>query len=248
MRSFRSNSKHFKGSKEPNREEAVDAGRCCSWRSIRGLLCQRRWFAHRVAPVEGDGDIVLRSIADGKETKFPAGAGFGSLEFSFDSKWLAFTCQPGPAEAGVPSMGPRPKQKVVLVNVANGEKTEFEGMQSFQFSAAATHLARIRSPGRPAGRLHRPFFRLPSAAGSDSSCVSLLAALNWSLATWPSFHSDKSGNWLVMVIDAVSQIGNGVQLRDMKTEPSSRSIPRRQPIAISPNRDRNASHAVQGFG
>jgi dipeptidyl aminopeptidase/acylaminoacyl peptidase len=216
-----------KSSKASVAKKPLTLADAASWRSIRGtaLSADGKWFAHRVAPTEGEGDVILRSIADGKETKFPGGGGFGGLEFSFDSKWLAFTVTSAPPRRGLPAPGPRPKPKVVLVKLDNGEKTEFEGMQSFQFSGeAATHLAFRKASEAPATPpTGAPPTGLPptpqpaSTGGSDLVLRELASGAELVFGNVAEYSFDKSGNWLVMVIDASSQIGNGVQLRDMKT-------------------------------
>ena len=200
--------------------------------------------------------MILRSIADGKETRFAGGAGFGSLEFSFDSKWFAFTVSPVPPKPGSPTPGPRAKPKAVLVKLATGEKTEFEGMQSFQFSGeACMHVAFRKASevpvvpptgGPPSGPPPVPV--APAATGSDLVLRELASGDELVFGNVAEFSFDKPGNWLVMVIDASSQIGNGVQLRDMK---SGAVIPLDTAKAtyrnLTWNRDRNAFTLLKGF-
>jgi dienelactone hydrolase len=248
----------LKKGKTPTGKRPLTLADASSWRSIRAtaLSGDGKWFAHRVAPAEGDGEVILRSIADGKETRFPGGGGVGSLEFSFDSKWLTFTVAPAPPKPGAPpAPGPRPKSKVVLVNLANGEKTEFEGMQSFQFSGeAATHLAMRKAPeapsatppsGPPMGPPPAPI--APSASGADLVLRELASGAELVFGNVSEFSFDKKGNWLVMLIDASGQIGNGVQLRDMK---SGAVVPIETAKAtytnLAWNRDRNAFSAIKG--
>src|ERR687897_978438 len=82
-----------------------------SWKNIgaTSLSNSGEWFAYRVAPQEGDAELIVRNVATGKETKFtlgevgaptPAAAptppppgtfiGGAALAFSDDSKWIAF--------------------------------------------------------------------------------------------------------------------------------------------------------------
>ena len=189
-----------------------------TWKSIRGtaLSGDGKWFACRIGSTNGEGEVILRSVADGKETKFPAGNA-GSHEFSFDSKWFAFAANP-PAPKG-PFAGPRPKSKIVLINVATGEKTEFEGMQSFAFSGeASTHIAFRKSPETPAplpagGTPPPP----PTFTGTDLILRELAGGTELLLGNVAEFTFDKKGAWLALVIDAAGQLGNGLQLREMKT-------------------------------
>ncbi len=186
-----------------------------TWRAIRAaaLSPDGKWFAHRVGSNEGESDLILRNNTDGKETKFPGGGGFGGTVFSLDSKWFAFTYTP-PAKSGV--FGPRPKAKVVLVNLATGEKTEIEGAASFRFNGElATHIAYRKVPTPTAAADAPP--AAPTSSGTDLVLRELAAGSDYVLGNVADFDFDKKGEWLVTVIDAAGLIGNGVHLRDMKT-------------------------------
>jgi len=73
-----------------------------------------KWFAYTLTPNEGDSEIVIRNLTDGKEMRFPVGEvpaarpeggrGGGAarpqgLEISEDSKWVSFTVFPKTADA-----------------------------------------------------------------------------------------------------------------------------------------------------
>ena len=84
-----------------------------AWKSIGTTLISNNgeWFAYRVAPQEGDAELTIRNVASGKETKFPLGevgapgggggpaAAGAAIQFSDDSKWIAFSTTPSKAEA-----------------------------------------------------------------------------------------------------------------------------------------------------
>jgi acetyl esterase/lipase len=184
-----------------------------TWRSLRGvsLSPDGKWFAHRVGPASGESDLILRNNTDGKETKFSGGGGFGQMSFSLDGKWFGYTHTPyTKAGSGLPTPSSQSKSKVVLVNLTNNEKTEIEGVSSFRFNGeAATHIA-LRKPV--------DFPPTPNAAsGSDLVLRELSGGIDLVLGNVSEFDFDKKGEWLVTVIDAAGQIGNGVHLRDMKT-------------------------------
>src|ERR1043166_4045358 len=46
-----------------------------AWKNIRQAVLSNdgKWFAYVLAPNEGDASLIVRSIADGKETKYPIG-------------------------------------------------------------------------------------------------------------------------------------------------------------------------------
>jgi dipeptidyl aminopeptidase/acylaminoacyl peptidase len=186
-----------------------------TWRGIGAatLSPDGRWLGYRVGPAEGDHEVVLRATNGDRETKWAAGPGLGTLAFSHDSKWFAFTVSPPKRPDG--DKGPRSADlsKVVLINAATGDKTEFENVRRFAFSGdASTHLALHRAVEAPAG---------PSPASSPTGTDLLLHELatggQLNLGNVTEFAFDKKGHWLALVIDSPSKTGNGVQLRDMTT-------------------------------
>ncbi len=117
------------------------------WKAIAATTVSNdgQWFAYRLGPGEGDAQVVVRSTRTGKETTFEigepggggggaagggpaaaAGVGGASLDFSEDSKWVAFTTYPKRAEAQRLRRQRRPVQNgVTIVNLATGEKHEY---------------------------------------------------------------------------------------------------------------------------
>src|SRR5262245_21001074 len=112
-----------------------------AWKSVGGaaLSPDGQWLAYRLAPVEGDGELVLRSILKGEEKRFPVGescapggrptpgGAASSIVFSDDSKWLTFSVAPTAAQKKAAGSGPqRAGNKLVLMELATGKKQEFE--------------------------------------------------------------------------------------------------------------------------
>ena len=179
---------------------------------------------HRVGANEGESDLILRNNVDGKETKFSGGSGFGQLQFSHDGKWFGYSYSPYTKKGATPPTGPRPKAKIVLVNLGTGKKTEIEGASSFRFNGeAATHIAYRKVaeapavPTAPPGPGGPPQPAGSSSSGSDLVLRDLDTGIDFVLGNIADYDFDKKGNWLVTLIDASGQIGNGVHLRDMKT-------------------------------
>src|SRR5262249_49642214 len=132
----------------PVKPRPIDMDDIPKWRSARGgeLSNDGQWFACRIGPAEGDGEVIVRQTRGDKEYKFlvdgPRGGGGpgetrgfgfgGSVTFSHDSKWCAFIARtPAPPKvSGFPSAtARRPTPKVVLVSLTNGEKAEIEGVR-----------------------------------------------------------------------------------------------------------------------
>jgi dipeptidyl aminopeptidase/acylaminoacyl peptidase len=113
------------------------------------------WFAYRLAPAEGDAEVVIRNLKTGKEQRFPIGdpgaaapapdatappaaapIAIGSaVSISADSKWVAFSAYPTTKESKRLKKDRRPIQsKAVLVELATAKKTEFDKVRNFSFS------------------------------------------------------------------------------------------------------------------
>ena len=173
----------------------------------------------------------------------PGGDGASStLAISGDSKWVAYTVYPaasagrggagrgagrGGARQGAPTQATPsvPAQnKLALVNLATGEKKEFDrirrfafngdkptwiAMQSFPEASADTSAGR---GGRGAGGANgRP-------DGTDLILYHLANGEAVNVGNVAEFGFDDAGEWLAYTIDARDQIGNGVQLRNMRTD------------------------------
>ncbi len=228
----------LKGKKSETAKRPLQMADALSWKGIGGTALSNdgQWFAYRLSPAEGDGDVILRQTKGDKEFKFPAGGrGFGQLYFSHDSKWFAFAVLPpftrntGPEASATPPGRPTPRNKVGLVNLATGEKSEFEGVRRFAFSgeagtwlalhkyAAETTPTEQAPETRPAsaGRRGAPTGERPS--GSDLLLYELSTKGELNLGNVSDFAFNKAGEWLVLLINTKDQRGNGVQLRDMKT-------------------------------
>src|SRR5689334_18099340 len=82
-----------------------------AWKNIRNATLSNdgKWFAYALAPNEGNAEVVIRSVADGKETRFPigdanaggggrggfpGGADAGPVQITGDSKYALFTIYP----------------------------------------------------------------------------------------------------------------------------------------------------------
>lgn len=213
------------------------------WKRITGgaLSDDGLWFAYRLSPTEGNSEMVVRGTAGETETRFPVGeaggGGFGGpagFAFSEDSRWLAFTIYPT-VEEGKSAERQRqpPRNKVGLLNLSSGEKTEIESVRAFAFAGErggwlALHrypAATGGSPGGPGGG------GSPGggggapgggngedrARGSDLILHELATGTRQNLGNVAEFAFDESGRWLAWVVDADGKAGNGIQLRDMET-------------------------------
>jgi dienelactone hydrolase len=135
------------------------------------LSSDGQWFGYRLAPQEGDAEVVLKRVRADKELRFPAGeqpqadgagggrggaaAAVSTLAFSEDGKWAAFTSYPTHAAALRLKRQRRPIQSsVTLVNLGTGEKHEYPKIRRFAFSGESSAwiaLHRYGADAPPAG-------------------------------------------------------------------------------------------------
>jgi dipeptidyl aminopeptidase/acylaminoacyl peptidase len=166
----------------------------------------------------------------------PAGPAGAALAFSDDSKWLAFTIAPTRQEAQRLRRQRRPVENSVgLVNLATGEKVEFPKIRRFAFSGESSGwIALYRygpdtggaggggAPAAGGGRGGRGGAGAGGAApstrprGADLILRELATGSEISIGNVADFDFNRQGTFLAWTIDATDQIGNGVQIRDLR--------------------------------
>lgn len=196
-----------------------------SWKSIptfggTQLSADGAWFAYVITPNEGDAELIVRKTADTTQLKYPVGSGsFFSFSFSEDSKWIAFKVYPKDKDKKAAAKNPAGKpltDKVILVNLTNKKKTEFERVKNFAFnedksSVLALHLTGAApAGGRPGGPSDGP-------KGTDLLLFDLAGSKTQNIGNVAEFAFNKTGEWLALSIDATEKAGNGIQVRNMNT-------------------------------
>ena len=191
-----------------------------AWRSIgmAELSPDGTWFMYKLGPLEGESEMVLRQVAGTKEYRFPIGEAprYGSAVrtgFSADSKWAAFLSYPGSKEMKALR---KDKKKVattaVLVNLATGEKTEFEKIRGLAFSGDNPGFVALQ---RYAPESQEKEKEKDKWTGSDLLVRELASGKEVNIGNVAEYAFDKAGARLALLIDAQGQAGNGLQLRDM---------------------------------
>ena len=190
-----------------------------AWKSIRSPVLSNdgKWFAYRVAPTEGDGEVIIKELTGEKEHTFPVGAGprsaFGEIAFSEDSVWAAFTIYPTREEAKTLSKQKKKAyNKSALINLVSGEKIEFEKVQRFDFSGENPSSI-VFHKYQPEGQARET----EKWSGSNLILYDLKNKNELNIGNVAQYAFDKKGQWLVWIVDAHEQSGNGVLLRNMAT-------------------------------
>jgi len=153
------------------------------WRSISGqhLSPDGKWLAYGLFPQAGDGEVVVRNLVTGQETRHPAGARPAptpaatpeetaaearsvTIQFSADTRTLAFSTFPAKAETDKARKEKKtgdqaPKDGLVIVDLASGRVARVDRVKRFAMpEKAAGYLAYLREPPetRPAPAAAKP--------------------------------------------------------------------------------------------
>lgn len=190
-----------------------------AWKSIRSPVLSNdgKWFAYRIAPTEGDGEVIIKELTGEKEHTFPVGEGprsaFREIAFSEDSVWAAFTIYPTREEAKtLIKQKKKTYNKSALINLVSGEKIEFEKVQRFDFSG--------ENPSSIVFHKYQPEGQAKETekwSGSNLILYDLQSKNELNIGNVAQYAFDKKGQWLVWIVDAHEQSGNGVLLRNMAT-------------------------------
>lgn len=214
-----------------------------AWKRIQSQMASTdgQWFAYKLSPNEGNSEVVIRNLNDGKEQRYPIGelprldpvpgAIFvpppRDLAFSDDAKWAAFLVYPTAKDAKALKKQRKPVQsKLMLIELATGKKTEFDKIRRFAFSGERSSTIALHryspnaaTPPPPAPAPATP--GTPPAEdkpqGSDLIIYELATANELNVGNVSDFSFDKKGNWLAWLVDAQDKEGNGIQLRNMTT-------------------------------
>jgi len=199
----------------------LDLQAALAWRYVAGTAVANNgsWLMTRQSPNEGDGEVVLRALKGDKEHRFPAGEApapsYGDrardLAISEDSKWAAFLAYPEAKEAKKLRKDKKePRSKAVIVDLATGEKAEFESVRSFAFAGERAGWIALQKYG-----LEGQDKEKNKATGADLVLRELASGKELNIGNVAEYAFNKSGRWLAWIIDAREQAGNGLQLRDM---------------------------------
>ncbi len=184
-----------------------------TWKYMQGgsfkISPDGQWVAYGVVALEGDGEVILQRVDDpaGKKTFKIGFTTFPSIEFSEDSKWIAFKEHPTFTEkkANEKSKGKPLKDKLTLVKLGTEEKKTFENAGSFSFNGTvSTHLA-----------INLPKEGNSDAKGSDLLLYHLASEKTQNLGNVIEFAFNKAGSYLAYAVDASNKSGNGIYLMNL---------------------------------
>ncbi len=202
----------------------LTANDALKWKRLAGVTrsADGGWVAYQFSPIEGDSELIVRSLQGEKEYRYPVGeTGNAGATFSHDGAWVVFATYPKHAEAEKLKKAKKGVQAgATLVNLASGEKYEYPKVRRFTFSgessvALALHRhgsngAAQAPPGGGNGSKGRP-----APKGSDLIVRNLASGKELTIGGVSEFSFDKPGRWLAWTVTTDDQVGSGVVLRNL---------------------------------
>jgi dipeptidyl aminopeptidase/acylaminoacyl peptidase len=182
-----------------------------------GLSPDGRWLAVGVNRSNRNNELRIFNVADGTAKV----AAFGSQPaFSADSRFVAYAVGLSEAQEEKLKKDKKPvHRKLGLLNLASGETTVVDGIESFAFDASGAHLAMRRYPPEKAEK------KDDAAGGSDPEppagatlVVRRLAdGRDTSFGNVAEYAWQHKGRLLALTIATDDKTGNGVQVFDPET-------------------------------
>jgi dipeptidyl aminopeptidase/acylaminoacyl peptidase len=181
------------------------------------------WLAYGVNRSNRNNELRIVSVAGGDPKIVPFGSQpvFSPI-FTADSRWVAFGV--GYSEAQEEKLRKEKKpvhRKLGLLNLATGEQTTVDGVESFAFSANGAYLAMRRyAPERkdaPPAEAGAEVDAPPGATLIIRHLDSGRDTTFGNVAEYAWQELPKRGRLLAMTISAEDKTGNGVQLFDPET-------------------------------
>jgi dipeptidyl aminopeptidase/acylaminoacyl peptidase len=190
-----------------------------------GLSPDGRWLAYAINRTNGDNDLRVVNVADGTTKTVAFGA---TPAFSADSKWVAIAAGVSEAQQDKLRKDKKPyHRKLTLINLASGEQTTIDNVESFAFSADGRQLL-MRRYGPERANANRADGEAPPAAAADPEETPGVTVVVRSLGDGrdTTFGNVGESAWqtkgrlLAFTIAAEDRTGNGVQVFD----PASASL------------------------
>lgn len=193
-----------------------------TWKYMQGgtfkISPDGKWIAYGMIALEDDGEVILQYVSDPDSTQtFKIGfTNYPSIEFSEDSKWIAFKEYPTfkEKEANKKSKGKPLHDKVTLMKLGSSDKEDkktFENVSNFSFNGETASVLAINLTKDGGG----------DAKGSDLLIYHLNSKKAQNIGNVAEFAFNKKGNYLAYTVDAANSSGNGIYLMNVANNSTS---------------------------
>jgi dipeptidyl aminopeptidase/acylaminoacyl peptidase len=189
-----------------------------------GLSPDGRWLAYAINRTNGENELRVTNVGDGTTKTIAFGA---QPAFSADSRWAAVSVGVSEAQQEKLRKDKKPiRRKLTVANLATGDLTTIDNVESFAFSPDGTQLLMRRyAPERPNAQRAEAEPAGGAADPEDAPGVTVIVRHladgrdttfgNVGDAVWQT-----KGRLLALTIAAEDRAGNGVQIFD----PASSSL------------------------
>jgi dipeptidyl aminopeptidase/acylaminoacyl peptidase len=180
-----------------------------------GLSPDGRWLAYGINRSNRENELRIASTATGEARTVPFGS---QATFSADSRWAAYAI--GYSETQEEELRKQKKpiqRKLGTLEVATGTMATVDGIETFAFNAAGSHLAMKRyaperkDPPEPSQAADE------APAGATLIVRHLATGRDTTLGHVTEFAWQEKGALLALSVGADDKTGNGVQLYDPGT-------------------------------
>src|SRR5260370_15102979 len=186
-----------------------------------GLSPDGKWMAYGINRSNRENELRITNMADGTNKV----VAFGSQPvFSSDSRWVGYSIGVSEAQQEKLRKHKKPeRRKLGLMNLANGEQTTVDAVESFVFSPNGAYLAIRRYPPE---KKDPPPPDPATAADTDATPSTTVIVRNLANGRETAFGNvsefawqdvPKTGRLLALAISTEDKAGNGVQLFDPET-------------------------------
>src|SRR5690348_949091 len=193
-----------------------------TFREYGGLSPDGKWLAYGINCSNRNNELRVTNIADGTTKTVAFGA---QPAFSSDSHWVGYSIGVSESQEEKLKKDKKPiPKKIGLLNLASGELSTVDGIESFAFSPDGTWLAMRHTPPEKKDSDKKDSPEASDADDIPPGATLLLRQLstghdtsfgNVSEYAWQSL--PKTGTLLAMSISTEDKTGNGVQIFDVQT-------------------------------
>ncbi len=217
-------------------KKPLDASVYDSWKSVVGtkLSNDGNWLSYRVSPQEGDAVQHIKALGGGKDIVIER----GNLSLTHDSKFAVGFVAPKvedtkKAQREKKKPDEMPKNVFVILNLATGEKTELQGVQTFSVApedngyilykpeppkpAPATPAAKSAQAAKPEEKKDDPKKKSDHRAGDAFVLRHLATGKEERIENVVTTRWTKDGSTLVYVLSTKDGVGDGIVSFDIKS-------------------------------
>lgn len=204
---------------KPSSPRPIEIKDILAWESISSaqISPDGRWFAYSLTPNEGNSELVIKEVDGTREYRFSLGEAprnlYDLIIISDDSRRVAFMSYPSFEETKkLRKDKKRIEPRASLVELTTGQKTDWPAAKKIAFSGESSLYLAIHRLAPESQEKEKDKW-----TGSDLILKNLKSGQEMSLGNISEFAFNRSGEWLASLIDARDLAGNGLMLKNLRS-------------------------------